>query len=78
MKTMKKTLILISAGIITSCSSAQVKTPNAGMANPASVYCLQSGGKSEMVQTTEGTHSYCLLPDGERIEEWALYRRDHK
>ncbi len=31
-----------------------------------------------MVQTPEGTHSYCLLPDGERIEEWALYRRDHK
>lgn len=48
-----------------------------GMPNPASVYCLKLGGK-EINKTTElGVSTDCLLPTGERIDEWALYRRDH-
>ncbi|QTF07688.1 DUF333 domain-containing protein [Brenneria izadpanahii] len=49
-----------------------------GMPNPASVYCQGKGGKLEMVSTDNGTVGYCLLPNGERIEEWTLYRRDNK
>lgn len=48
-----------------------------GMPNPASVYCQEKGGKLEMVEMNSGTVGYCVLPNGERIEEWALYRRDH-
>ncbi len=47
------------------------------MANPASVYCIDQGGKLEMVKTPEGEVGYCNLPSGERIEEWALFRRNH-
>lgn len=48
-----------------------------GMPNPASVYCLKLGGK-EINKTTElGVSTDCLLPTGERIDEWALFRRDH-
>lgn len=49
------------------------------MANPASVYCQQLGGKLEIVKDKDGGEvGYCSLPGGERIEEWALFRRDHK
>jgi len=51
--------------------------PSVGMANPASVYCGELGGQVEMVQTSSGQVGICLLPNGLRIEEWTLYRRDH-
>ncbi|WP_027187266.1 putative hemolysin [Desulfovibrio cuneatus] len=49
----------------------------AGLANPASVYCQQLGGTSIPVETPEGIYSKCRLPSGEIIEEWVLYRRNH-
>jgi len=48
-----------------------------GMPNPASVYCLKLGGKEINTSTKLGVSTDCLLPSGERIDEWALYRRDH-
>ena len=48
-----------------------------GMANPASVYCLSQKGQLDNVNTAQGVASYCTLPSGERVEEWALFRRDH-
>jgi len=49
----------------------------AGMANPASVYCLQKGGEQIPVQSPQGVRTECKLPGGEVIDEWELYRRDH-
>lgn len=48
-----------------------------GMPNPASVYCAQLHGKSTPVSTPQGEYAICTLPSGEKIEEWALFRRDH-
>lgn len=48
-----------------------------GMANPASVYCLSQKGQLDNVNSAQGVSSYCTLPSGERVEEWALFRRDH-
>ncbi|MBT0729154.1 DUF333 domain-containing protein [Rosenbergiella nectarea subsp. apis] len=48
-----------------------------GMANPASVYCLSLKGQLDNVNTAQGVTSYCTLPSGERVEEWALFHRDH-
>lgn len=48
-----------------------------GMANPASVYCGQKGGKLIPVQTPQGVRSDCKLPGGETLDEWELWRRDH-
>lgn len=54
------------------------KPGTVGMANPASVYCGQRGGKLDIVKGADGGEAgYCTLPSGERIEEWALFRRDH-
>lgn len=46
------------------------------IANPASTYCLKIGGRLEFVSTAEGQMGFCILPNGERIEEWTLFRRD--
>ncbi|MBP2198944.1 DUF333 domain-containing protein [Pantoea cypripedii] len=48
------------------------------MANPASVYCHDKGGKLSLISSNGQTTGYCTLPSGELIEEWALYHRDHK
>lgn len=58
--------------------SKKDKNLSVGMANPASVYCEQIGGKLEIKNSTDGQYGMCTLPNGEQIEEWALYRRDHK
>ena len=53
------------------------KPPHAiGMANPASVYCLEKGGEQIPVQSPQGVRTECKLPGGEVIDEWTLYRRD--
>jgi putative hemolysin len=34
------------------------------LANPASVFCAQSGGKSEIRKGPRGQYGVCRLPDG--------------
>lgn len=52
-------------------------SPNArtlGMANPASRYCAEKGGRLEIRAEDAGQAGYCHLPDGTTLEEWELYR----
>jgi putative hemolysin len=46
------------------------------LANPASVFCVQSGGKSEIRNGPRGQYGVCILPDGRTVEEWAYYRKN--
>ena len=46
----------------------------AGIANPASVFCIEQGGRVVIVDETDGQVGYCELPDGRRIEEWEYFR----
>lgn len=48
--------------------------PTPGMANPASTYCAQQGGRSIPVRSARGQRADCQLPDGRRVDEWKLYR----
>jgi len=45
--------------------------------NPASAFCIKSGGKLEMRKGPGGEYGMCRLPDGREIEEWAYYRANH-
>lgn len=72
---MRAVPLVLAVMAVTACASRQPAKPEIGMANPASVYCQKQGGKLDSVQTNVGTSSYCTLPNGERIEEWALYRK---
>lgn len=78
---MKILLIAMLACVLVGCTQPQEPLgaqKAIGMANPAAVYCHEKGGQSQNVQTSAGVRADCLLPGGERIDEWDLYRRDHK
>jgi putative hemolysin len=74
------TMILMA---LTACTSLQVQTPEptatdmpqAGIPNPASVYCEQQGNKHEIQMASDGSQpGICTFPDGSTCEEWAYYR----
>jgi len=47
------------------------------IANPASVYCVQSGYVLEIRTGTDGGQAgVCLFPDGATREEWAFFRNE--
>ena len=53
--------------------------PSAGMANPASVYCQQQGGKTEIRKDAKGGEvGYCIFSDKSECEEWAFQRGECK
>ena len=50
-----------------------------GMANPASVFCEQQGGRSEIRTDRNGNqYGVCHLPNGTIVEEWEYFRQHHK
>jgi hypothetical protein len=43
--------------------------------NPASVFCIQQGGRVEIVRDRAGNErGICVLPDGRRVDEWKYFR----
>jgi putative hemolysin len=75
-KTLFTLLLLIGITLLASCSPAQTtSTPVSDMPNPASVYCEQHGGKTEIVTAADGSQSgLCVFPDGSTCDEWAYFR----
>jgi len=48
-----------------------------GIANPASVYCVQQGGKLEIRKDAEGgEYGICILTNGRECEEWKFFRKE--
>ncbi len=47
----------------------------ASLPNPASVFCEQQGGTSEIRTNSDGSQTgYCIFADGSECDEWAYYR----
>lgn len=78
---MKRTylLMLTLAGISLAACAAPTPTPTAapvdggaGLANPASVYCTESG--YQLVYSRDMYLNDCVFPDGTKCEEWAFFR----
>ncbi|WP_324645666.1 DUF333 domain-containing protein [Acinetobacter sp. MD2] len=67
--------------LLTACSSVpsdQHQPQAIGMANPASVYCVEQGGKLIPQKDKDGGEfALCQLPNGQTIEEWQLFRQNH-
>lgn len=57
--------------------SPPTRPHSVGLANPASVFCIQQGGKLRMEKTAQGEHAMCILADGRAVEEWAYFRQHH-
>ncbi len=76
------TIILMA---LTACTAPQVQTPEpaatdtpqAGIPNPASLYCAQNGNTLEIRTADDGSQSgVCIFPDGSTCDEWAYFREE--
>jgi putative hemolysin len=46
-----------------------------GIANPASIYCQDQGGKLTIITASDGSQSgQCAFTDGRKCEEWKFFR----
>ena len=68
---------------LTACTSFRIQTsdsagtdiPQAGIPNPASVYCKEQGNKHEIRMAADGSQNgICVFPDGSTCDEWAYFR----
>jgi len=62
---------------LTACASHLDDPQRLSMRNPASEWCLKRNGEQVQEKSSTGSTLYCLLPSGERVEQWALFHRDH-
>ncbi len=44
------------------------------LANPAAVFCTESGGKYEIRDGADGQVGICILPDGVEVDAWEYFR----
>jgi len=52
-----------------------IKEKNTSIANPASVYCEDQGGKSKIITDPDGSQrGDCIFTDGRRCDEWQFFR----
>ncbi len=68
---------LLATGALVGVTNAEDAASSGTMAiaNPASVACVQRGGRLEIVTGPSGGQAgYCHLKDGRVCEEWALFR----
>jgi putative hemolysin len=46
-----------------------------GLANPAAVFCVESGGTYVIRRAADGSESgVCILADGTEVDAWAYFR----
>jgi putative hemolysin len=55
-------------------SGCQQKEAEAGLPNPASVYCEEQGGRLEIREEENGQRGVCIFDDGSECDEWAYFR----
>ncbi|RKS86902.1 hypothetical protein DES39_0108 [Orbus hercynius] len=72
---MKKLLLIASLAFL---SAACAKKDTINTPNPASQYCVNIGGKSEIVTDPKGSYGLCHLPDGQVVDEWELFNSNNK
>ena len=82
---MMKTKFFLVAAIpvlmaLTACTKVQsTPTSAAGLANPASVFCGQNGGKLDMRPDSAGNVAgVCVFADGSECDEWSYFRAECK
>lgn len=66
--------VIASVALAARLLQAQPLPVDRTIANPASVYCVEQGGRVEIVTADKGQIGICVLPDGRRIEEWEFFR----
>jgi putative hemolysin len=74
-------LLILMAASLSACGGEPSPVPTAdtfqsplNLANPASKYCVDQGGRLEIRDEVGGQTGYCVFEDGSECEEWAFYR----
>ncbi|MCK4087924.1 DUF333 domain-containing protein [Acinetobacter radioresistens] len=73
-------ILMVTTMTLTACNSIPSNNSemSVGMPNPASKYCIKQGGKLIPQKNKDGgEYALCQLPNGQTIEEWELFRKDH-
>ncbi|QTF07986.1 DUF333 domain-containing protein [Brenneria izadpanahii] len=74
---------LFSAGCAAADSQQSVTKITSAVQNVATDWCEKKGGKVVTIKTnvksatSTGRTTKCLLPSGELIDQWKLYKRDN-
>lgn len=67
-------VLLILLILVSGCNQQKITDNNSQIANPASVYCEEQGGNSEIRTNEDGSQTgYCIFENFE-CEEWAFYK----
>ena len=84
-KTMKSSILLVPVLLLAAaCGPTETPIPvdldqQAGMANPASVFCEENGGTLQIRTGPDGGQlGVCIFADGSECEEWAYFRSECK
>ncbi len=83
---MKMNKLIVPAAVAAVALSACAHTkpapenaPQISTANPASAFCEQQGGKSEIRKNEDGSeYGVCYLPNGSVVEEWEYFRANNQ
>ena len=68
-------LVIVVVLSISACSGGDDDDDQSGIANPASVYCVEQGGTVDIRTDANGDQTgYCVFADGTEVDEWAYYR----
>jgi putative hemolysin len=60
---------------LSGCAGDDEDNGETGIANPASVYCVEQGGTVDIRTDESGNQiGYCVFDDATEVEEWAYYR----
>ena len=79
---MKSTIlcsIAFTAAMLSGCVAATggEQSSDVQIGNPASQFCAEQGGKTEIREEKGGQAGYCRFPDGRVVDEWVYYREHH-
>lgn len=69
-------VVLVVLGVaMGGCGGTEEEQPDSGLANPASVYCVEQGGTVEIRTDEAGNQAgVCVFDSGGECDEWAFYR----
>jgi uncharacterized protein len=67
--------LALSLPVLASCGSDDDQDDQPEVPNPASAFCEDQGGRVEIETDAAGNQAgFCVLPSGERVDEWEYYR----
>lgn len=71
--------VVTAASMLSACTTSISSTPShkVQIANPASAFCTQQGGTSDIRKNKDGSeYGVCVFADGRVVEEWAYFRQN--